>query len=216
MDWKTIYPNISGMFSHSLEMNQSWEELQPCWTEGTIAPYYRPWLVSMLTQDSKPSVGIFLSIVNQKAYLLHHLIHINSYYSYIYLTNKQICLFPLTLSFRFSDAFYSLLCCVYTWLLSGDHVTHRFYKLSIYQNEMMWFPTLFYYSALLPPLPPACVCWNRETGSASNTHTIKWRVMKLYLWSEQMEGCRDGEERRGGEGGGRVHSVFLWEHGKFY
>lgn len=109
---------------------------------------------------------------------------------------------------------HSVFCCVYTWLFRGDHVSHCFYKLSIYKNEVLWLSTLFYYSALhLPPLPPAPVFAGTESRALPATHTIKWGVMKLCLWYEQMEGWGDGKAKWEE---GRVHSVFLWEQAKFY
>lgn len=51
---------------------------------------------------------------------------------------------------------------VFTLGYSEGTLTQRFNKLPVYKNEVMWFPTLFYYSAFFSPLPPASVCWKRE------------------------------------------------------
>lgn len=57
---------------------------------------------------------------------------------------------------------HSMFSAVFTLGYSEGTFTQCFYKLSIYKNEVMWFPTLFYYSTLFPPLPPVSVCWNRK------------------------------------------------------
>lgn len=49
-----------------------------------------------------------------------------------------------------------------------------------------------------------------ESEPLPATHTIKWRVMKLYLRPGQMEGWEDREAKWEG---GRVHSVSLWAKG---
>lgn len=87
-----------------------------------------------------------------------------------------------------------------------------FYKLSIYKNEVMWFPTLFYYSALLPPLPPVCLLEQRVS-------LCQQRTQLSEEWWNYISG--QGKWQDGGDGeakweGGRVHSASLWGRGKFY
>lgn len=77
---------------------------------------------------------------------------------------------------------------VHTWLLRWD-LNSSFYKLSIYKNEVMRFPTASYCSALFS-CSPTCLCLLEQREPLPATYTIKWRVMKLYRWPGQIAGWR--------------------------
>lgn len=79
-------------------------------------------------------------------------------------------------------------CCVHTWLLSRDF-NPPFYKLSIHKNEVMWFPILFYCSALLSS-SPTCFCYSKQKQVGDYYHNYVKSDEIISLGPGQITECR--------------------------
>lgn len=92
---------------------------------------------------------------------------------------------------------HSRFCCVHTWLLSRD-LNPPFYKLPIHKNEVMRFPILFYYSALVSYCP-TCFCSSKQkqVGDYYHNYVKSDEIILLARANNWMQGMGELSGKEG-------------------